>query len=140
MLYKFSKCIEEKYMNEKEKGEWKKKIIQGLHEVYDPEIPIDIVNLGLIYQIDISDDGDVYVRIGATTPACPVTEDLQYTVEQVIKESIPAKSIRVELDLDTEWTPLMMSEEGRKEFIRKFGYDIVKRWAERMGIEEEKVT
>lgn len=52
-------------MNEKEKGEWKEKIIQGLHEVYDPEIPIDIVNLGLIYQINISDDGDVYVRIGA---------------------------------------------------------------------------
>ncbi|ADX84714.1 hypothetical protein SiRe_0631 [Sulfolobus islandicus REY15A] len=88
-------------MNEKEKGEWKEKIIQGLHEVYDPEIPIDIVNLGLIYQINISDDGDVYVRIGAITPACSVTEDLQCTVEQVIKESIPAKSIRVQLDLDT---------------------------------------
>lgn len=39
-------------MNEKEKGEWKEKIIQGLHEVYDPEIPIDIVNLGLIYQVN----------------------------------------------------------------------------------------
>lgn len=63
-------------------------------------------------------------------------------MEQVVKESVQAKSIKVELDLETEWTPLMMTDEGRKEFIRKFGYDIVKRWAERMGIklEEEKVT
>ncbi|WP_338598597.1 metal-sulfur cluster assembly factor [Sulfolobus tengchongensis] len=118
-----------------DKEEWKKKIMENLHQVYDPEIPIDIVNLGLIYELKISDEGDVYARIGATTPACPVTEDLQYTVEQVIKETVPAKSITVDLDLETEWTPLMMTKEGRQEFIKKYGYDLVKVWAERNGIE-----
>ncbi|BDB99516.1 metal-sulfur cluster assembly factor [Saccharolobus caldissimus] len=118
-----------------DKGEWKNKILENLHQVYDPEIPIDIVNLGLIYELNVSDEGDVYIRIGATTPACPVTEDLQYTVEQVIKETVPARSIRVDLDLETQWTPLMITKEGREEFIKKFGYDIVKRWAEIMGIE-----
>ncbi|WP_409366324.1 metal-sulfur cluster assembly factor [Metallosphaera sp. D4-4] len=103
--------------------------------VYDPEIPIDIVNLGLIYELEVSDEGDVFARIGATTPSCPVTSDLEYTVEQVIKETVPAKSVRVDLDLETKWTPLMMTREGREDFKRKYGYDIVKQWALTMGIE-----
>ncbi|AOL16583.1 phenylacetic acid degradation protein [Sulfolobus sp. A20] len=113
--------------------EWKRKIMEGLKEVYDPEIPIDIVNLGLIYELKISGDGDVYIRVGATTPACPVTEDLVYTVEQVIKETVSAKSIKVDLDLDTRWTPLMMTEEGREQFKQKYGYDIVQMWKLQYG-------
>lgn len=115
--------------------EWRKKIMEGLKEVYDPEIPIDIVNLGLIYDLRISQDGDVYIRVGATTPSCPVTEDISYTVEQVVKESTNAKSINVELDLDTRWTPLMMSDEGRKMFKEKYGYDIVQLWKMQNGEE-----
>ncbi|MEM0173674.1 MAG: metal-sulfur cluster assembly factor [Sulfolobaceae archaeon] len=117
------------------KDEWRKLIIEGLKEVYDPEIPINIVDLGLIYDLKISDDGEVYIRVGATTPACPVTEDIAYTVEQVIKERVPAKRITVDLDLETRWTPLMMTKEGREEFKRRYGYDIVKQWAEIYGVE-----
>ncbi|MCY0860595.1 MAG: metal-sulfur cluster assembly factor [Sulfolobaceae archaeon] len=113
--------------------EWKRKIMEGLKEVYDPEIPINIVDLGLIYDLKITDDGKVYIRVGATTPSCPVTEDIAYTVEQVIKETVNAKEIQVDLDLDTRWTPLMMTEEGRKEFKRKYGYDIVEYWLSQYG-------
>ncbi len=113
--------------------EWKRKIMEGLKEVYDPEIPINIVDLGLIYDLKITEDGKVYIRVGATTPACPVTEDIAYTVEQVIKETVNAKDIQVDLDLDTRWTPLMMTEEGRKEFKRKYGYDIVEYWLSQYG-------
>ncbi|MCH1771541.1 MULTISPECIES: metal-sulfur cluster assembly factor [Metallosphaera] len=122
-------------LTEGDKEEWKRRIVENLHQVYDPEIPIDIVNLGLIYELEVSDEGDVFARIGATTPSCPVTSDLEYTVEQVIKETVPAKSVRVDLDLETKWTPLMMTREGREDFKRKYGYDIVKQWALTMGIE-----
>ncbi|BBL47050.1 metal-sulfur cluster assembly factor [Metallosphaera sedula] len=122
-------------LTERDKEEWKRRIMENLHQVYDPEIPIDIVNLGLIYELEVSDEGDVFARIGATTPSCPVTSDLEYTVEQVIKETVPAKSVRVDLDLETKWTPLMMTREGREDFKRKYGYDIVKQWALTMGIE-----
>lgn len=64
-----------------------------------------------------------------------VTEDIVYTVEQVIKERVPAKKITVDLDLETQWTPLMMTKEGREEFKKKYGYDIVKQWAESYGIQ-----
>ncbi len=113
--------------------EWKKKIMEGLKEVYDPEIPIDIVNLGLIYELRISEEGDVYIRIGATAPTCPVTDDLVYTVEQVIKETVSPRSVKVDLDLDTRWTPLMMTEEGREQFKQKYGYDIVEMWKLQYG-------
>ncbi|QKR01069.1 metal-sulfur cluster assembly factor [Metallosphaera tengchongensis] len=107
--------------------------MDGLREVYDPEIPIDIVNLGLIYELTINDAGEVYIRVGATTPSCPVTDDLVYTIEQVIKESVNAKSVKVDLDLETGWTPLMMTEEGRETFKRKYGYDIVEMWRLQQG-------
>ncbi|AAY81363.1 conserved protein [Sulfolobus acidocaldarius DSM 639] len=116
--------------------EWKKKIMEGLKDVYDPEIPIDIVNLGLIYELRISEEGDVYIRVGVTTPYCPVTEDIAYTVEQVIKETVNAKSINVELDLDTRWTPLMMTDEGKETFKKRFGYDIVQMWKMQHGEEQ----
>lgn len=93
-----------------DREEWKKKIMEALKDVYDPEIPVDIVNLGLIYDLKINDEGDVYLKLGLTAPGCPVIDDLVYTVEQVIKESVPAKSVEVDIDLDTQWTPLKMTD------------------------------
>ncbi|BBD73637.1 hypothetical protein HS1genome_2026 [Sulfodiicoccus acidiphilus] len=113
------------------KTEWKKSILDGLREVYDPEIPINVVDLGLVYELEVNEEGDVYLRIGATTPSCPVTEDLVYTVELVVRERVPARSVQVDLDLETRWTPFMMTPEGRKAFQRSFGYDIVERWSSR---------
>ncbi len=116
------------------KEEWKKKIMDALKDVYDPEIPVDIVNLGLIYDLKVSDDGDIYLRLGLTAPGCPVIDDLIYTVEQVIKETVPAKSVEVDIDLDTQWTPLKMTPEGREKFKQLYGYDIVEMWVQTYGL------
>lgn len=127
-------------MAEINKEEWKNKIMEGLTQVYDPEIPIDIVNLGLIYDLKISDDGDVYIKIGLTAPGCPVVDDLIYTIEQVIKETVPAKNVEVDIDLETQWTPLKMSAEGREKFRRLYGYDIVEMWVQTYGLPTQETT
>ncbi|MCG2871268.1 MAG: metal-sulfur cluster assembly factor [Sulfolobales archaeon] len=117
-----------------EKEEWKKKLMDALTQVYDPEIPVDIVNLGLIYELNISDEGDVYVRMGLTAPGCPVVDDLIYTVEQVVRETVPAKSVQVDIDIEKQWTPLMMTPQGREKFKQMYGYDIVEMWVQTYGI------
>lgn len=124
-------------MVEVNKEEWKKKIMEALTQVYDPEIPVDIVNLGLIYELKISDEGDVYIKLGLTAPGCPVVDDLIYTVEQVIKETVPAKSVEVDIDLETPWTPLRMTPEGREKFKKLYGYDIVEMWVQTYGLPTE---
>lgn len=120
-----------------DKEEWKKKILEALSQVYDPEIPIDIVNLGLIYELRISDEGDVYIRMGLTAPGCPVVGDLIFTVEQTVKETVPARSVNVDVDLDTPWTPLKMTPEGRQRFKQIYGYDIVEMWIQTYGMPED---
>ncbi|MGC9105933.1 MAG: metal-sulfur cluster assembly factor [Thermoprotei archaeon] len=117
-----------------EMEEWKKKILEALTQVYDPEIPVDIVNLGLIYELTISDEGDVYVRMGLTAPGCPVVDDLIYTVEQAIRETVPAKSVQVDIDIEKQWTPLMMTPQGREKFKQMYGYDIVEMWVQTYGV------
>ncbi|MFP3232118.1 MAG: metal-sulfur cluster assembly factor [Sulfolobaceae archaeon] len=124
-------------MVEVNKEEWKKKIMEALSQVYDPEIPVDIVNLGLIYELKISDEGDVYIKLGLTAPGCPVVDDLIYTVEQVIKETVPAKSVEVDIDLETVWSPLKMTPEGREKFKKLYGYDIVEMWIQTYGLPTE---
>ncbi|BCU71367.1 MAG: metal-sulfur cluster assembly factor [Sulfolobaceae archaeon] len=124
-------------MVEVNKEEWKKKIMEALTQVYDPEIPVDIVNLGLIYELKISDEGDVYIKLGLTAPGCPVVDDLIYTVEQVIKETVPAKSVEVDIDLETVWSPLKMTPEGREKFKKLYGYDIVEMWVQTYGLPTE---
>ncbi|BBG24021.1 metal-sulfur cluster assembly factor [Sulfuracidifex tepidarius] len=121
-----------------DKEEWKKKIMEGLTQVYDPEIPVDIVSLGLVYELKIGDDGSVYIKIGLTAPGCPVIDDLVYTIEQVIKESVPATSVDIDVDLDTQWTPMRMSPEGREKFKKLYGYDIVEMWVQTYGLPEQK--
>ncbi|MCY0849938.1 metal-sulfur cluster assembly factor [Sulfuracidifex metallicus] len=120
-----------------DKEEWKKKIMEGLTQVYDPEIPVDIVSLGLVYDLKIGDDGSVYIKIGLTAPGCPVIDDLVYTIEQVIKESVSATSVDIDVDLDTQWTPMRMSAEGREKFKKLYGYDIVEMWIQTYGLPPE---
>jgi metal-sulfur cluster biosynthetic enzyme len=117
-----------------DKEEWKKKLMDALTQVYDPEIPVDIVNLGLIYEINISDEGDVYIRMGLTAPGCPVVDDLIYTVEQVVRETVPAKSVQVDIDIEKQWNPLMMTPQGREKFKQMYGYDIVEMWVQTYGM------
>jgi FeS assembly SUF system protein len=86
------------------------KIIQALRKIYDPEIPLDIYELGLIYEIDIRDDNSVRVQMTLTAPACPVAGSLPGQVEQQIEAIPEVKSAEVVLVWDPPWSRDRMSE------------------------------
>jgi metal-sulfur cluster biosynthetic enzyme len=121
-------------IDEKTKEEWKRKIIDTLEKIYDPEIPIDVYNLGLIYDINITDEGVVNITMTLTAIGCPVSNVLPYQVYEALQASLPeAKEINIDVVFDPPWTPLKMTEKGRKMFIEIFGYDIVEQWRRRTG-------
>ena len=90
-------------------------IIVQLKTVYDPEIPVDIYDLGLIYNIDIQDDNHVHLQMTLTTPGCPVAQTFPETVRQAILKVEAVNSAEVELVWDPPWTPERMSEAARLE-------------------------
>lgn len=107
------------------------KIIEGLREVYDPEIPVNIYDLGLIYEIHAERRGDaVHVRVVMTLTAigCPVGGQIALFVEEAIRDRIPEAEVEVEVTFDPPWTPLRITKEGREQFIAMYGYDIVEQW------------
>ena len=86
------------------------KVIEALKQVYDPEIPVNIYELGLIYEIDVKDDDAVHIKMTLTAPACPVAGSLPGQVEQQV-ESVPeVKSASVELVWEPPWSRERMSE------------------------------
>jgi len=89
------------------------KIVAMLESIYDPEIPVNIWELGLIYGIDVSDEGDVTVRMTLTAPNCPVAGSLPIEVEMRVASIPGVRSCRVELTWDPPWTPDRMSETAR---------------------------
>lgn len=89
------------------------KIINALKTVYDPEIPVDIWELGLIYNIDISDNNDVHILMTLTSPNCPVAESLPLEVEQVAASVEGVKSVSLDLTFEPPFTQEMMSEEAK---------------------------
>lgn len=89
-------------------------ILEKLKEVIDPEIGIDVVNLGLIYELKINPDNIVYVKMTMTTPGCPLTLWLLQAVEQKILEIPGVKDAEIELTFDPPWTPDRISEEVKK--------------------------
>ena len=102
----------------KEIGEVKSlrdRIVETLKTCYDPEIPVDIWELGLIYEIMITEGNDVHIKMTLTSPACPVAETLPPDVEQKIREMPDVNSAKVEITFDPPWDKEMMSEEARLE-------------------------
>jgi FeS assembly SUF system protein len=91
----------------------KDKIIQALKTVYDPEIPVDIWELGLIYDITIHEDNTVNVLMTLTSPNCPVAESLPLEVEDTVKGVEGVKGCLLELTFDPPFNPDMMSEEAK---------------------------
>lgn len=87
--------------------------IDVLKTVFDPEIPVNIYDLGLIYNVDARTDGFVHVRMSLTSPMCPVAESLPVEVEQKIREIEGAKKVRVEVVWDPPWDKDMMSDDAR---------------------------
>ena len=90
-------------------------IINVLKTVYDPEIPVDIYELGLIYDVQISDDADVKIIMTLTTPNCPVAETLPQEVKDKVAEVENVKSVDLELTFEPSWNKDMMSEEAKFE-------------------------
>ena len=90
-------------------------IIEVLKTIFDPEIPVDIYELGLIYEVKISDDGTVIIEMTLTSPNCPVAESMPKDVEDKVAEMSGVKSAKVEIVFDPPWTQDMMSEEAKLE-------------------------
>ena len=93
----------------------KESVVEALKSVYDPEIPVDIYELGLIYDIDISEDGDAVVTMTLTTPHCPVAESLPNEVELRVLSVPGIRDAEVKLIWDPPWDPSKMSDEARLE-------------------------
>lgn len=91
------------------------KIIEMLKTIFDPEIPVDIYELGLIYNIGISDDGSVVILMTLTSPSCPVAETLPPDVEQKVVSVEGVTSCKVEITWEPAWEKSMMSEEAQLE-------------------------
>jgi FeS assembly SUF system protein len=88
-------------------------VIAALHRVYDPEIPVDIYELGLIYELEIAKSGDVAVVMSLTAPGCPVAGEMPGQVAAALAEVKGIGRVEVRLTWDPPWTPERMSEDAR---------------------------
>jgi FeS assembly SUF system protein len=96
-------------------GALEQRVIQALRTVYDPEIPVNIYDLGLIYELDVDASGLVTIRMTLTAPGCPVAQTFPGTVEQAVKSVPGVTDARVELVWDPPWSREKMSEAARLE-------------------------
>ena len=93
----------------------KDKVIAEIKKIYDPEIPVNIYELGLIYDIDIDQNNNVKIKMTLTTPNCPVAESLPNEVKNSIKEIKEVKNVDLDLVWDPPWNKSMMSEAAKLE-------------------------
>ncbi len=91
------------------------KIVGVLKTIYDPEIPVDIYELGLIYDVFVNEDNGVKILMTLTSPNCPVAETLPVEVEEKVKSLDAVKDAQVEITFDPPWTQDLMSEEAKLE-------------------------
>lgn len=90
-------------------------IMNALKEIYDPEIPVNIYDLGLIYEIDVDDYDNVEIKMTLTAPNCPVADSLPIEVKERVKAVEGVNNVNLELVFDPPWGPAMMSEEAKLE-------------------------
>ena len=91
------------------------KLVTALKTVYDPEIPVDIYELGLIYKVDVADNKDVTVDMTLTAPNCPVAGEMPGMVQSALETVDGIGQVKVNLTFDPPWTPDLMSEEAKLE-------------------------
>ncbi len=118
-------------LSDEEKEEIKRKVIEALKTVYDPEIPVNVYDLGLVYRIEVDDEGNVTVDMTLTSPGCPVAEMVLNMAEAAIMERLPGREVKVNLVWEPFWTPDRVNEEGRKKLQEIYGYDFVGEWLKR---------
>ena len=96
-----------------EKTALESKIIQALETCYDPEIPVNIFELGLVYKIEIGDMGDVRIKMTLTTPHCPVATSLPVEVQSKVGKTSGVQSVTVDVVWDPPWDPGKISESAK---------------------------
>ena len=96
-------------------GDLYEAVVEALKEIYDPEIPVDIYELGLIYDVNVNEDGDVTITMTLTTPHCPVAESLPNEVELRVLSVPGIRDAIVNLVWDPPWDPQKMSDEAKLE-------------------------
>jgi FeS assembly SUF system protein len=90
-------------------------VIEALRDIYDPEIPVNIYDLGLVYELAVDDNGAVMINMTLTAPGCPVAQTFPGTVEQAVRSVPGVNDVRVDLVWDPPWSRDMMSEAARLE-------------------------
>lgn len=90
-------------------------VIEACRTVFDPEIPVNIFDLGLVYTIDISPENDVAIVMTLTAPGCPVAGEMPGWVQDAVEATAGVKSVQVEMTFDPPWGMEMMSDEARLE-------------------------
>ena len=100
-------------MTAEQRLEIEEKIVAMLRTVYDPEIPVDIYSLGLIYKIDLSNDGDLQIDMTLTAPNCPAADFLVEDARIKLESIEGIKSVDIRIVFEPEWTKDMMSEEAK---------------------------
>ena len=87
-------------------------IIMALRQVYDPEISVNIYDLGLIYELKVDDDNKVFVKMTLTAPNCPIADDVVNQVREAVSDVPKVTGVEVELVFEPQWTTKMMSDEA----------------------------
>jgi FeS assembly SUF system protein len=100
---------------ELDKKTLEKKIVEALKTVYDPEIPVDIYELGLIYEIKIDDQANVEIEMTLTSPSCPSAEELPGEAEAKVKAVEGVNDVKIKLTFEPPWDKDMMSDEAKLE-------------------------
>lgn len=102
-------------ITEKQMQEVGEKAVAKICEIYDPEVPVNIYELGLIYDIKVSDEADVEIEMTLTSPNCPVAETLPIEVEEKVKIIDEVRNVKVNITFDPPWDKDMMSEAAKLE-------------------------
>lgn len=95
-----------------EKKKLEKDIVRALKQVYDPEIPVNIYDLGLIYELDVNDEGEVKIKMTLTAPNCPMADQLVEDVHEAVADTPGVTNVSIELVFEPEWDKSRMSEEA----------------------------
>ena len=106
-----------------DKEQFKREILEALKIVRDPEIPVNVVDLGLVYRLEISDEGEVDIDMTLTSPGCPVMDMIQADAELAAMRVEGVKKAAVTFVWDPVWTMDKMTEDGKKQ-MRMFGFNV----------------
>jgi FeS assembly SUF system protein len=114
-MFDWKKLTGQQFLQPIDQAELQTRVIEMLRTIYDPEIPVNIYDLGLVYQIEVKDSGDVLVRMTLTAPNCPVAQSFPETVQNKLLFVPGVNDVEVELVWEPAWSREKMSEAARLE-------------------------